>query len=272
MIGSYVLSPPSPISGFTIARNVVKFKYPFEQWCQSMANLDLAEVVIGYDPTTDDGTYEVVSSAKERFGFKLYESVWDMDNFQAGTELGIQTDKVIEQLNYDWHLYVQLDEAFHEDDAEHLKLLVQNTPAQVTGFDFLRVYFFGNLHTIRKDWSVGITRLTRKGTHTYSNFDGMNCEPLSSFYEKHSPGGIWLYHYSRLGEPSIISKRIRNMDSFYHCEEDLMSESEVPSYDFIPRRWDNYAKKGLLPQVQGDFVSYQGTHPLPFAELYQDFE
>lgn len=265
------MSQTSPISGFTIARNVVKFKYPFEQWCQSMANLNLAEVVIGYDPTTDDGTHELMLQAQDKYGFRLFESVWDMDNFQGGTELGIQTDKVMSQLKYGWHLYVQLDEAFHEEDAEQFQHLVQTAPPHVIGFDFLRVYFYGNLHTIRKDWSVVITRLTRKGTHTYSKFDGMNCEIIGGTPGDHGASGLWMYHYSRIGEPEVISQRVRNMDSFYHPEQNLLPTEEVPEYDFVCREFDNYAREGSPQKVNAHLLTYQGTHPKSFSELYQEF-
>lgn len=258
------------ISGFTIARNVVKMKYPFEQWAQSMANLNLGEVVIGYDPTTDDGTHELMLETRDKYGFRLFESVWDMDNFKGGTELGIQTDKTMDQLRSDWHLYVQLDEAFHEDDVGQLKALVESPPEDVTGFDFLRVYFFGNLHTIRKDWSVQITRLTRKGTHRYSGFDGMNCEPVVQ--GRHDVTSIWMWHYSRMGDPQEISQRLRNLDGFYHEPDTLMDPTDLPDYDFKTRQWDNFSKIENPPEVDSDLLKYLGTHPLPFAELYQDYE
>jgi len=233
-----------------------------------MANLSLDEVVIGYDPTTEDGTHELLKEVAQEFDFRLFESPWDMDNFERGTELGIQTDKTMEQLRSDWHLYVQLDEAFHEDDAGVIRTATRQLPG-VTGVDFTRVYFFGDLHTIRKDWSVKITRLTRKDTHTYSDFDGMNCRALQG---AHAECAAWMFHYSRIGDPNTISKRIRNMDTFYHHKENLIGEDELTPYDFKTRRWDNYSKIETPPEVTGEFLLYQGTHPLPFAELYQDFE
>lgn len=260
--------PVSPISGFTIARNVMKFNYPFDQWCQAMANLDLTEVVIGYDPTTDDGTHEAMLEARDKYGFRLFESVWNMDNFERGTELGIQTDKVMAQCSCEWNLYVQLDEAFHEEDAPLIHEATKQLP-DVTGVDFLRVYFFGNLHTIRKDWSVKITRLTRKNTHTYADFDGMNCKALRGM---HSDCKAWMFHYSRIGDASIISQRVRNMDTFYHPEENLLTPEELPEYDFVCREFDNYAREDGPKEVIPQLLTYHGTHPLPFAELYQEFE
>lgn len=273
MIGSYTLSQTNPISGYTIARNVMKFKYPFVQWAEAMAALDLDEVVIGYDPTTDDGTHELMLETQDRFGFRLFESVWDMDNFDRGLELGVQTDKVMAECKYNWKLYVQLDEAFHEDDAELIKELPDLALDEGSfGVDFQRIYFFQNLHTIRKDWCAQITRLTLTDTHTYSQGDGMSCVPVSAGFSKHMLSPIWMYHYSRIGDADVISKRVRNMDTFYHADKDLIPESELPDYDFTPRQWDNYAKSGLPPVVDGEFLKYLGTHPLPFAELYQEFE
>lgn len=267
------MSQVSNISGYTIARNVVKFKYPFLQWSEAMAALGLDEVVIGYDPTTDDGTHELMLEVQNKFGFRLFESVWNMDNFDRGLELGVQTDKVMAECRNNWRLYVQLDEAFHEDDAH----LINELPARAEtegafGVDFQRIYFFQNLHTIRKDWCAQITRLTHGNMHTYSSGDGMSCVPTSPSFERHMLSEVWLYHYSRIGDPDVISKRVRNMDTFYHDESSLIPEADLPDYDFTPRQWDNYAKSGLPPVVDGEFLKYLGTHPLPFAELYEEFE
>lgn len=267
------MSQTNPISGYTIARNVIKFEYPFVQWAEAMASLELDEVVIGYDPTTDDGTHELMLETRDRFGFRLFESVWDMDNFDRGLELGVQTDKVMSECRHDWRLYVQLDEAFHEDDAPLVRELPDKARADgAAGVDFQRVYFFQNLHTIRKDWCAQITRLTYSNTHTYSSGDGMSCVPINASFSKHFLSPVWLYHYSRIGDADTISKRVRNMDTFYHKEEDLIPETDLPAYDFATRQWDNFSKIEKPPEVKADLLSYLGTHPLPFAEMYQDYE
>lgn len=256
------------ISGFTIARNAVRYNYPFRECLAAMRPL-CDELLLAYDPTPDDGTDELAKQLAEELDLKLFVSKWNMDNFKGGTELGIQTDIAMEQCKYEWNLYVQLDEAFHEDDVEKIKSFPEDLPGDVTGIDFTRAYFFGNLHTIRKDWSVPITRLTRKGTHVYSDFDGMNCKPLTG---RHIDSGVWMFHYSRIGEADEISKRVRNLDGFYHPPETLIPETELPEYDFKVRKWDNYSKQENPPEVEGEFVSYMGTHPEPFAVLYQQYE
>jgi hypothetical protein len=189
-----------------------------------------------------------------------------------GFEIGHQSQVAMEACSdaTEWRLCLQQDEAFHEEDLPLIRQLVSLAEPDITGLDFLRPYFYGNLHTIRKDWSVKITRLTRKGTHTYDGFDGMNCKPIAP--GRHVDSMLWLYHYSRIGDPSLIAKRIRNVDSFFHPEENLPTEEELVPYDFTPREYDSYAFTENPQLSDSELLTYHGTHPLPFAELYQEFE
>jgi hypothetical protein len=173
----------------------------------------------------------------------------------------------------EWRLCVQQDEAFHEDDHYKIRDMVRGFPEHINGVDFIRPYFFGNLRTIRRDWSVQITRLTRKGTHTYDGFDGQNCIPLITPYHAVAHN-IWMFHYSRIGDPELIAKRIRNVDTFFHKEEDLIPEEELPPYDFVLREFDSYVRQGGPAPVETPEAligTYEGTHPQAFAELYRDW-
>ena len=272
MIGSYMLSQPRNISGCVAARNSVKFGYPLRQCVEALRPI-CDEVVLAYDPTTDDGTHELALELRDELDIVLFESPWDMDNMKKGFEIGHQSQVAVDACSpaTEWRLCVQQDEAFHEDDAPRIKELVRTAPSDVTGFDFVRPYFFGNLHTIRKDWTVKITRLTRKGTHTYDGFDGQNCNPIGPV--RHAESGLWLYHYSRVGDPDLIAKRVRNVDTFFHAEDNLPQESELSPYDFTTaREYDSYAFTENPKEIDSELLTYQGTHPLPFAELYQDYE
>jgi hypothetical protein len=230
------------------------------------------EVVLAYDPSTDDGTHELALELKDELDIVLFESFWDMNNMNKGFEIGHQSQVAVDACNSatEWRLCVQQDEAFHEDDHDKIKELVRTAPHDVTGFDFIRPYFFGNLHTIRRDWSVKITRLTRKDTHTYDGFDGQNCNPIGPV--RHMDSNLWMYHYSRIGDPELIAKRVRNVDTFFHPEENLPHESGLEPYDFITREYDSYAFTENPKEIQSELIMYHGTHPLPFAELYEEYE
>ena len=253
----------SMISGFTTARNVVKLKYPLEECVRSLRAV-CDEVVVNYDPYTDDGTHELVIKLASELDLVLFESKWDMNNKNLGTEIGIQADLTVEKCKNGWTLYCQLDEAVHEGDRRALGDLVRSAGA-VTGFSFVRPYFWKNLHTIRKDWSIEIIRLTKKGTHTYSTMDGHNSKTLKGHVNR---SGMWMYHYSRLGDPQAISQRIREIAVFFHEEDTLIPRDQLPDYDWGTRKWDNYSKIEIPPEVEAEFAVYKGTHPAPFAELY----
>lgn len=258
------------ISGCVAARNSVKFGYPLRQCLQSLRPI-CDEVILSYDPTTDDGTPELALQLRDELDLVLVESPWDMSNMEKGLEIGHQSQVAVEACSprTEWRLCVQQDEAFHEDDHSKIRELVRTAPNIINGFDFVRPYFFGNLHTIRRDWTVKITRLTRKDTHTYDGFDGQNSVPLSSPF--HIDSGVWLFHYSRIGDPNLIARRIRNVDSFFHSEENLPRESELPPYDFTTRAYDSYAFTENPDTVNSELLSYWGTHPSPFADLYQNY-
>ncbi len=266
------MSLPNSISGYTIARNVVKYKYPIRE-CLSTLRPICDDVVLAYDPYTDDGTDEVVKVLAQDLDLTLFETRWNMDNINKGLELGVQTDIAMEQCQNQWRLYLQLDEAFHEDDVDLIKDLPrQAKESGACGVDFQRIYFYKDLHTIRRDWCAQITRLTYGNTHTYSTGDGMSCIPTYHNFDKHLNPGLWMFHYSRIGDPALISQRVRNMDTFYHEDVTLISKEDLPKYDFVCREFDNYAKVDGPKEVESQLVPYQGTHPLPFAELYQEFE
>lgn len=265
------MSHPNNISGYTIARNVVKFRYPIRE-CLTTLRPICDEVILAYDPYTDDGTDEVVKQLVQSLDLTLYESRWDMSNFDKGLELGIQTDIAMSRCRNQWRLYLQLDEAFHEDAVDFIKDLPRQAHAVgACGVDFQRVYFYQNLHTIRRDWCAQITRLTYGPTHTYGTGDGMSCIPTRSDYQNHLNTPLWMYHYSRIGDPSCISQRVRNLDTFYHEDSSLISKEKIPDYDFVCREFDNYAKENGPKEVEPQLFSYDGSHPAPFVELYKEF-
>ena len=254
--------PTSRISAFTIARNVVALAYPIKQCIEALANV-ADEVVLCYDPTTEDGTSEVCQKLREDFDVRLVESPWNMENRDAGREIGRQTDIAMSYCSYAWHLHCQLDEAFHEQDRENLHLLVDRATPNITGFEFQRVCFYGDMSRIRKDWTIRVVRLTRKGTHTYATLDGHNCVPSLPGHRPMIPE-IWIYHYQRFGNPLTISKRIQVLDGLFHPPEKIPETHRLKPYDFTPRNIDTTVANPEVREIEPEFLSYTGTHPRAF--------
>lgn len=264
------------ISGFTVARNVVRLGYPATQSIESFRPI-CDELILSYDPWSDDGTEEWARKIAQDLDLRLFESKWEVmesgqmwyDKERDINEIARQTAKAAAECNHEWNLYVQLDEAFHEDDHETIRDLATGSPPNVTGIDFLRVCFFRDLHTIRADWSVPCTRMVRKGTHDYLvPGGGMSSAPTSGI---HAPSGVWMFHYVRIGDPQAIARRVRNLDTFYHDPKTLLPEEELSPYDFKTRKHDNYAidPADRHEEIEGEFRVYKGHHPAPFAELYK---
>jgi len=266
------------ISGFTIARNVVKLGYPITQAIQSYRPA-VDELILAYDPWPDDGTDEWAKKIAEDLDLRLFESKWEVTETgqmrfdpSGANEVAIQTAKAAEQCRYDWTLSVEADEGFHEDMHEEIRELTEKFPSYVTGIDFDRACFYKDIRNIRLDWCSRCTRLIRKGTHYYMVPGGsMSSAPITGTHERAT---FWLYHYVRIGDPMAISRRIRNLDTFYHDPSTLIPEDELQPYDFKHREFDNTSLVAAKQpkEVEGELRAYQGTHPWPFAELYQDDE
>jgi hypothetical protein len=266
------------ISGFTVARNVVKLGYPASESISSARAL-CDEYILSYDPRSDDFTADWAKEIAEELDLTLFESEWEVmengqmwyDGLRDINEIARQTAKAAAQCNHEWNLYVQLDEGFHEDDHEAVRLSA-SAPPDVTGIDFLRMCFYGNLHTIRMDWSVPCTRMVRKGTHEYLvPGGGMSAAPKVG---RHIQAPVWMWHYVRMGDPMAIARRVRNLDTFYHDPKTLIPEAQLQPYDFEPREFDNTSlvESEKPKKVVGNLKTYRGTHPPPFAELYQEWK
>jgi len=248
-----------------ISRNVVKLKYPLDLVVESVCGL-ADEIVLSVDPTSDDDSldfcYDImldINSRREKTRVKYVESVWDLDNVSStGEEFSRQTNIAIGECSGDWILSLQADESIHEDDFSKIERLVQNT--DIDAYSMTRLYFYGDMDTIRDDWTVPIIRLFRRGTR-FSCGDAMNTEGSGKVVHC----GVPIYHYSRIGDAELISKRIRTLDGFFHPAENLLSEKELKPYDFETHNFDCMSKVDVgKEKVMAEFSLFTGTHPAPF--------
>lgn len=255
------------ISVPVIVRNAVKLRYPLDRVIQSVCGL-ADEVVISVDPSSEDDSldyiYDImldINSRKEKTRVKYVESVWDLSNISStGEEFSRQTNIAIGECSGDWILSLQADEAVHEQDFPRIESLVRDT--NVDAYSMTRFYFYGDLDTIRDDWTVPIIRLFRKGTRVSSG-DAMNTSGDGVVKECDVP----IYHYSRIGDPSIITKRILSLDKLFHSNEKLLDEEELKPYDFSTHNFDCMHKSDIdvgRQEVGSKFSIFFGTHPAPF--------
>lgn len=84
------------ISGFTIARNVIKADYPIKEAIYSI--LPLCDEVIVAVGKSEDNTLEYIRGFNEP-KIKIIETVWDDNMREGGKVLAIETNKAFEQVS-----------------------------------------------------------------------------------------------------------------------------------------------------------------------------
>lgn len=231
------------LSGVLPLRNGVSLGYPFDLAIRSLQRL-CDEVVVSVDPTGDDGTYERVAELGPDV---LLESRWDMTNHRAhdgvSSEIAKQTAIAVAAAGGDWILSLQADEMVHEADAPLIRSSIEQADIDgVTGLEMERLYFYGGLTMFRFDWTMSLLRLFRAGRWAPDPVSGaMQFVPVGLRAKRAIVPKI--YHYSRIGDPVLVARRIRNLDSFYHAPETILDDSEIAPYSFDTlRRLDTYVR------------------------------
>ena len=104
------------VSGFTFARNAVKFDYPVAEAIRSV--LPLCDEFVVAAGNSDDNTRELIASI-DPAKIRIIDTVWDDNLRDGGKVLAAETDKALDAVSddCDWAFYIQADEvvpeAFH---------------------------------------------------------------------------------------------------------------------------------------------------------------
>lgn len=260
------------VTGILSIRDGAGLLYPYPVVLHSLQRL-CDDVLVGVDPNfpLDRKTIE----SFELDGVEIVDAPWDTTNRSGGTEIALQMDKLVDRAKdqgSDWVIVMQADELFHDDDFPMLSAFMErNLHTSVTGFSTERIYFWKDLETIRADWNANLVRIFRPGTYSFlaegTSKDGMFSGPTEEGEEVALPYKI--FHYSRVdSNPMYISRRIRNLDGFFHPEDSLIAPDELPAYDFTPRTHDNFVRVVLPQQVEGEFEDFTGTHPSGVVAWY----
>ncbi len=222
------------ISGCTILRNGVKLRYPFMESVASYAQL-CEEVVLLWDPTSEDETRSLVRDVAARFpNVRLIENIWDMRNRVEGTELARQTQIAFGHCRSAWTLYIQADEALHERYHDALKVWASDP--RVAAVAFQRLSFKGSLdREITEHRTRGMIRMFRSG---YGRSLGDAMHVGVSGYPGHVlDSEATVFNYSRLGSDEDIVTRCTNLHRFYHNDawlaaRDRTAELEIKTVPF----------------------------------------
>jgi len=260
------------VTGILSLSNAFHLGYPFTVVVKSLARM-CDNVIVGVDPNFPQDKEAIENLQLPKSKVEIVLSPWELENRKAGSEIALQMDLLVkraEEKGSDWVVVLQADEVFHDDDFAMLRSFMSRA-SKVNGFATNRLYFWKDLSTVRSDWCASLVRIFRPGTYSFmaegTDKAGMYSGPVTMGEELELPYSI--YHYSRVDSPEAISRRIRNLDSFFHPDEELISPDKIPPYDFGTREYDNYAKKGMPRKVKGKLIPFEGSHPPGIKEWYK---
>jgi hypothetical protein len=243
------------VSGFTIARNVVKADYPLREAVFSV--LDLCDEFVIAVGNSDDGTLDFVKSFNHP-KIKIIETVWDDTLRTGGRVLALETDKAKAAVDpkADWLFYIQADECVHENDLPKIREAMEkrlNNP-QVEGLLFDYLHFYGSYDYVgdSRRWYRHEIRVIRNSPEIFSYRDAQGFRKLPNDKLTVAACGANMYHYGWVKHPDAQQQKQMQFHRMWHDDE--------------------YMKKHVATAATFDYSSidslkpFGGTHPAVMHE------
>jgi len=236
------------ISGFTIARNAIKYNYPIvASICSILPICDEFIVNVG---DSDDDTLGLIRSIQNP-KIKIIQNPWDMS---MGKEvLSYQTNLALKECRGDWAFYLQSDEVVHQDDLAFLKRCMEESlyDQDVDVLRFRWFHFYGSYYRYRIDhgWYQKQDRIIRNNGEIQSCGDAYGFERKDGQSLKRKNTGRFIYHYGWVNSETVMAQRRSNAETIGFVR--LESHERKPEYDY-----------GDLNR----FPAYFGTHPKVMAQ------
>ena len=202
------------ISGFTIARDAVRFDYPLAESLRSLLPLvDELVVAVG---DCDDGTWELVQGIGDP-KLRAFRTTWDLERRE--NVLSDETNKALDRCTGDWAVYLQADEVLHEDDLPLLRASLERCQhMRVEGLSFRYLHFFGSYETVQDNpmWFYRrATRAVRTGAGVRSVGDACGflvIGPNGSRRLRRANIAARIFHYGWVRPPQTMARKQINLE------------------------------------------------------------
>ncbi len=242
------------ISGFTIARNVVKYDYPIVEAITSI--LPLCDEVIVAVGKSEDDTLALIKSINSP-KIKIIETVWDETLRKGGKVLADETNKAFAAVSKDsdWAFYIQGDEVIHEKYLPTIKQAMEKfkDDKNVEGLLFNYTHFYGSYDYVgdSRRWYRREIRVIKndKSISSYLDAQGFRKEG-EKLKVKHIDA--FVYHYGWVKPPEAQQAKQQTFNKLWHDDEWM--KKNIPNVD-------------KFDYSQTDSVAlFEGTHPKVMQE------
>lgn len=250
------------ISGFTIAKNAVKYDYPIIESITSILPV-CDEFIIGVG-RSEDSTLDLIKSIKSE-KIVVFESVWDDSLRKDGRLLAVETNKALRKCTGDWCFYIQADEVVHEKDLQKIKSSAGKcfNNKIIEGLEFDFIHFYGSYNTFqdnRREWYKHEIRIVRNREDIYSFGDAMGFRKKNSKGEweklKTKNTNALIYHYGWVKPPGIMKVKKIETDKMYLPDEIIEKEKQVINEENIYLdKYDLSYFKSTHPSVMNERVN-----------------
>ncbi len=209
------------VSGFTIAKNAVKFDYPVVEAITSV--LPVCDEFIVNIGNCNDGTLELIQAINSP-KIKIIQSVWDDSLREGGKLLANETNRAFDAIDSksDWAFYIQADEVLHEKylDTVRAAMEANKYDMKVEGLLFNYTHFYGSYDYVgnSRRWYRNEIRVIRNDKHirSYKDAQGFrkNDEKL---HVKAIDASI--YHYGWVKPPKAQQDKQKSFHKMWHDDE-----------------------------------------------------
>ena len=236
------------VSGFTIARNVIKFNYPIIESIRSILPI-CDEFIVNVGDSEDDTLNLIKSIASPKI--RIIQNKWD---FSQGKEvLAFQTNLALKECSGDWAFYLQSDEVIHEMDLKKLEVLMDRylTDKTVDALRFKWFHFYGSYFRYRIDagWYQKQDRIIRNNGEIESWGDAYSFRRKDSRPLRKKSTNCFVYHYGWVHPPELMRERRNNAERI----------------GFVTLRKEERGEKFIFGSL-GRFPVYFGKHPSAMQE------
>jgi hypothetical protein len=242
------------VSGFTIARNVVKADYSLKEAVYSVLPL-CDEFVIAVGKSEDDTLSYVKSFDSPKI--KILETVWDDSLREGGKVLAVETNKALDAVNpnADWCFYIQADECLHEQYIPTIQQAMYHYlhMPKVEGLLLNYKHFYGSYDYLAdsRHWYRKEIRIIKRsvGARSYKDAQGFR---INNRKLKVKPVQADMFHYGWVKHPKLQLEKLKQARKLWHSDEFIQSEyANASEFDF----------SGI-----DSLALYKGSHPAVMQE------
>lgn len=223
------------VTGFTIARNVVKYDYPIVEAITSVLPLcDEFVVAVG---KSEDNTLQVIREINPE-KIRIVETTWDDSLRAGGRTFALETDKAMAAISADtdWCFYIQADEVLHEKyhDTIRKEMLRYQNDRSVDGLLFGYKHFYGSYDYYGESWrwyrrEIRIVR-NDKNIFSYKDAQGFRKKPNEKLNVKLIDA--FIYHYGWVKDPRTMQEKRKAWSKFYFEDQQIERHIEADEFDY----------------------------------------